>query len=115
MTDLDAQEIKALLQEIRDWQLATSEPLWTSLRKRLRGPFRFNMRAALIATTWIAIWSASAAWDEPRQGLFLQAWLFLLITPPAAAMGAILNQPLLGFLCGATSGICVGLWAVLAN
>ena len=115
MTEADAEEIKTLLKEIRDWQLATSEPLWSSLRRRVRGPFRFNMRAALVTTTWIAIWSAAVAWSEPHEGLLLLVWLFLLITPPAAAMGAILNQPFLGFLCGGASGLAVGIWAMMVN
>jgi hypothetical protein len=115
MTETDAQEIKAILKEIRDWQLVNSEPLWSSLRRRLYKPFRFNLSAALMTMTWLAIWCAAASWSEPHQPPILQLWLFLLITPPAAAMGAFLNQPLVGFLCGATSGVAVAIWAAVMN
>jgi hypothetical protein len=114
MTDEDAAEIKALLKEIRDWQQATSEPLLVSVRRRLRRPFRFNMSAALLTTTWLAVWFATIAVNEHNQPL-LAVWLFFLITPPAAAIGAFLNHPFLGFICGAASGIAVALWAAVVN
>jgi hypothetical protein len=94
MTDEDAAEIKALLKEIRDWQQATSEPLLVSVRRGLRRPFRFNLSAALLTTTWVAIWFATISFNEPSEPL-IHLWLFFLITPPAAAVGAFLNHPLL--------------------
>jgi hypothetical protein len=114
MTDEYAAEIKALLKEIRDGQQATSEPLLVSFRRRLRRPFRFNMAAALLTTTWAAIWCAAAA-SEPSEPPLFHLWLFFLVTSPAAAVGAFLNYPLLGLLCGATSGLAVTLWAAFVD
>jgi hypothetical protein len=114
MTNEDAAEIKALLKEIRDGQLASSEPLLISFRRRRQRPFRFNMSAALLTTTWLAVWFATISFDEPSEPL-IHVWLFFLITPPAAAIGAFLNHPLLGFICGATSGLAVAIWAAVVN
>jgi hypothetical protein len=71
--------------------------------------FQITRSGALLAAFWVAVWFAVAMFrlDQPLGLLFLSVCRFLLIMPPAAAFGALVGHPMLGFLCGSVSGIAM--------
>jgi hypothetical protein len=77
--------------------------------------FRFSTGNALLATFWIAVWCAAiGAGNKPFMlfgGVVASAiFTFLLLVPPAAAVGSICGRPLLGLACGFASFVAMMLW-----
>jgi hypothetical protein len=77
---------------------------------------RYSLRNILIAATWVAVWFAAFA-NRSSLGGSLSSDLatmciayFLAIVPLPAAVGAIANRPLLGFVCGIAAMAGVGAW-----
>lgn len=76
---------------------------------------QFTTRNVLIATMWIAVWCAGVgAGNKPFMllGPFVAqaVWVFLLIVPPAAAVGAMCDRSKLGLACGLSSFAAQMLW-----
>jgi hypothetical protein len=77
-----------------------------------------SVKNILIASTWVAIWFAAFA-NRSSLGGTLSADLatvcigyFLAVVPFPAAVGAIANRPVLGFLCGIASMIALLAWVL---
>jgi hypothetical protein len=69
--------------------------------------FQFSTRNALIATFWTAVFCAALArggdyFDSSSEYVRL-VLVFLMLCPPAAAVGAACGHPSIGFLCGVAS------------
>ena len=67
--------------------------------------FHFTTRNALLATTFVALWCAIAAWDlnyleSPSSVPVRLLSLFVKISMPAAVFGALLGRPWFGLACG---------------
>jgi hypothetical protein len=77
-----------------------------------------SVRDALLITFWAAVFCAN--WVLFRSSSyyrsdFLAGWavIFLLVTPPAAIVGAIAGRRLTGLVCGIASTVAVMAWSWL--
>jgi hypothetical protein len=80
--------------------------------------FQFTMRNALIAMTLLTIWCAVNALDlrsrnAPQPLPLVIFSLFLKVTLPAGAFGALLGRPWFGLACGAVGAGAYLLWEAL--
>ena len=77
------------------------------------------MRGCLIATFWVAVLCAVFAYNpfNPDTGgpIQVHASTFLLVCAPAAAFGALANHPIIGLLCGASSGVVLIVWFIFID
>ena len=73
---------------------------------------QINLRGILLAFAWTAVWGVSWAWSEwfldGNNGTVADIvkqidFSLLMLTPPAAAVGALVGRQLLGIACGAAS------------
>lgn len=83
---------------------------------------RINLRGILLAFAWTAVWGVGWAWSEwflhgnngTVHDIVRQiAFSILMLTPPAAAVGALVGRQLLGIACGAASASSLILWILL--
>jgi hypothetical protein len=119
MDDEDVAEIKVLLREIRARQDSgiSLPPTFLNILKAagVRLPFQISVKSALLTTFWVAVWFDVIAVREPSGDFLTAIWLYLLIMPPAAALGSALGQPLPGFMYGSASGVAIALWSFAVN
>lgn len=83
---------------------------------------QINLRGILLAFAWTAVWGAGWAWSEwfldgsnsTAADLAGQvAFCILLLTPPAAAVGALVGRQWLGIACGTASAASLAMWILL--
>jgi hypothetical protein len=79
---------------------------------------QFSLRNSLVATAWIAAWSANWVWgnsqiDRPSGQFAECVFAAFLVGLPAAAVGALAGRHGLGVACGLASGGASTLWILL--